>query len=77
MSKSNGWKITAIIFIVLFILEGLLFGWFLYLGLNIIEKENECSINICSLYDFYYFDTTERVCYCYVDDEIVYREFIG
>jgi len=72
----NGWKVTAIIFIVLFILESLLIGWAYNYGTESIENETECSYNICDGYDSYYFDDYENVCYCYIDGEIEHQEYI-
>ncbi|KKM10463.1 hypothetical protein LCGC14_1721800, partial [marine sediment metagenome] len=44
----NGWKLTAIIFIVLFILETVFFIGILSIGFSEIDKENQCIYNVCS-----------------------------
>jgi len=75
--EKKGWKILAIVFIILFILETLLVGWLLSLGSSMIEDENECSINICSDYEKYYYDSSGKICYCFTDGEIAYTEFIN
>lgn len=70
----NGWKLTAIIFIILFVAETIFFVWLVQNGFEEIEKENECAINICEWYDAYqYYDS---ICYCYEDGEIVYEEYV-
>lgn len=77
--KSDGWKITAIIFIVLFVLETIIFVWILSWGLQIVAKENECSVNVCSGEEIvsYYYDESQSICYCYdVNEEIVKQQFI-
>jgi len=82
MSKENnkvskGWRTTAIVFMVLFLLETLFVGWIFSVGTESIEKENECSINVCEPYEAYYYDDYSEVCYCYEDNEIVYQKFIN
>ena len=72
----NGWKVTAIIFIILFIAETILFGYVYKLGADMIEKENECALNICQEGQTYYFDYVYDICYCYENHEIVHEEYI-
>ena len=70
---TNGWKVTAIIFIVLFSLQVLV----TILGLVLIQIEedkiDECYYDICEGYaDALFY---EDVCYCYnTDDEVVKTE---
>ena len=71
------WKTTAIILLLILILENILFGYVIYLGSSMEKLENECSINVCVNADFYYYDSYEKICYCYQDDEIIKSEFIG
>ena len=59
----NGWKVTAIIFIILFVLVTTALVYLTYLGVGIVNRENECSINICDGYDAFYYDDWERMCY--------------
>lgn len=70
------WKALAIAFIIIALLEGLLIGYFFKVGTEMIENENECSINICSDYDSYYYDDLEKTCYCFEGTEIKYQEYI-
>jgi len=73
----NGWKVTAIIFIILFIVETMFVYWAWTLGTDMIEQENTCSKNICSNYESFIYDEYGETCYCYVGDELVYQEFLG
>lgn len=76
--KTNYWKITAFIFILLFVIETAGFISIINSGLNIIDKENECYYNVCSNYvGGYYYDSIEGLCYCYEDGEEVYEKYIG
>ena len=70
----NGWKVTAIIFIIISIVELVLFVGLIKLGINIIEKETECQVNVCAGYDAFYYDGD--ICYCYEDNEITKEEYI-
>ena len=74
----NGWKITAIIFIILFVLAAGTIFYFISAGTKMIENESECSMNICQGggYDAYFYDDYNKMCYCYMDKEIVYQEYI-
>ena len=72
----NVWKLIAIIFIVLFILETIGVIYVTNVGLNVINNEKECSYNTCKDYDAYYFDSYEGICYCYRGTEITKQEFI-
>ncbi len=75
--EKTGWKIIAIIFICLFILSSLLIVSFYKLGSEVIKNENECSINICSDYETFFYDSYEEICYCFIDGEVEYSEFIN
>jgi hypothetical protein len=70
------WKITAIIFIVLFCLETFTFVVLLMIGTKVIGNENKCAINICENggYDGYRFDQYENICYCYLNNKVKYQE---
>jgi predicted P-loop ATPase/GTPase len=69
----NGWKITAIIFIVLFLLETGLIVWSVSMYNQQVENEESCIYDICDVgntYENYYFDSMGDICYCYLDDEV-------
>lgn len=72
----NGWKTTAIIFIFLFILETVCFGYLFYVGLEVIKKEAECSNVVCLDYDSFGFDIYTGMCYCYTNGEVAHLEVI-
>ncbi len=69
--KVNGWKVTAIIFIILFTLQALITIWGLFLISEDERKTNECYYDICEFYADAYYE--EDVCYCYDydNDELV------
>lgn len=60
----NIWKIIAIIFMVLFLLETIYILWAWNIGTKMVEDEYKCAYNICEggvyTYDFY-----EDMCYCW------------
>ena len=57
------WKLTAIIFMMLFILETAWIGFGLYLVLEEEEQFNTCYYEICEGYPQSWF--YEDICYCY------------
>ena len=78
--EKKGWKILAIIFMILFILETLYFVWAVSSVIEDGKQEDECFVNVCAfnaqtgeskIADTYYFDTLSDICYCYKSDEIV------
>jgi len=73
----NGWKVTAIIFIVLFIVETSLFIWAINVGSEMIDNENECAYNICEDYETYFYDDTDKMCYCYKNHELEHQKYMG
>ncbi len=75
MSKVNGWKVTAIIFIVLFILETIGFVGLMVWGTAIL-KESECIYNICSGADAYVYYESSEVCECYINHELIKSEYM-
>ena len=78
--EKKGWKITAIIFICLFIVSTTFFVWVASIGMKAINTETKCRANICGnnpAYDSFYYDSNEGVCYCYSQGQAVYQEYIG
>lgn len=77
--KPENWKILAIVLLIVVIVETSLIGWFWLLGAHYLEKESECSINVCGdkMYESYYYDDYEGICYCFADGEVAYQEYIG
>ena len=74
----NGWKVTAIIFIVLFILETAFFIGILSIGISDIEKENQCAYNVCdgSGYQSYIYYEFTGVCECYNNGELMKTRYL-
>lgn len=72
----NGWKVTAIIFIILFVLSVSSTIALIKIGLNQMEKEEQCSDTCYSLEEnsSYYFDID--TCYCLQGKDIIYQEEI-
>jgi len=73
----DGWKVVAIIFIVLFILETVGVIWLTSIGRGMIKRDYECQINTCDEYDSYLYDDDRRMCYCYTNGELLKQEYIG
>lgn len=74
--KCIGWKVTAIIFIVLFTLSAGVIIWAYDVGTQAIEDEMMCSNDICYYYDAYLFDSSSNMCYCYQDNEVALTKYI-
>ena len=74
----NGWKLTAIIFIVLFILETVFFIGILSIGFSEIDKENQCIYNVCSspIYNSYTYYDYEGICECYTNGILKKTEYL-
>lgn len=76
---ANPWKIVAVIFIVLFVLETVAFIWFFSFGTRVLSNDVECSVNICGQMEgvtSYIYDSYESICYCYSGDEIVKEQYL-
>ena len=74
---ANKWKVIAIIFIVLFILETIFLIWAWNYGTETIENEYECSVDICQDAEAFIYYEYEEVCDCYIDNEIVLTKYMG
>ena len=72
--NSKSWKVIAIIFITLFVLETIAVGFLFYLGVSEINKENECAINVCSDADAYTYEL--GLCECYVNHEVTKQKYL-
>jgi len=77
--EKTGWKITALISLSIIFLMTIAFVFVVNLGLNIIEKEQEC-INVCNEKNenfLYWFDETTNLCECYDHyDNLKYSKYI-
>ena len=74
--QNNKWKKIGIIFIILFVIETIGLIYLFSAGTDMVEKENECAVNICREYNTYYYDMYEEMCYCYENHEVVYSEYM-
>lgn len=63
---SDGWKITAIIFIVLFLVETAYVGWAVYITIDAEKKNTYCLYEYCKNYS--YGEVLGNVCTCYEYD---------
>lgn len=70
------WKVLAIIFIILFLLETSLFVMLAVSGLKETERNNDCYINVCGDYDAYTYDYATQVCSCYRNNEVAFTSYI-
>ena len=75
--QKNKWKAIAIIFIVLFVLENIFMIYAYKVGTKAIENETECAYNVCENYETYYYDSYEKICYCYNDEEIEKQKYMS
>ena len=75
--EENKWKKITKIIIIIVILEHLIFLGLYSIGSGIVEKEEECSINVCNNYDSYYYETYSKMCYCYKDNGEEYKKYLG
>jgi hypothetical protein len=80
MEKST-WKTIAIIFIVLFTLETLVWIWGITAYYQELEDTNVCYYDICSEYPDAWYEVDTKVCSCYDygllgDLEVVKQEYM-
>lgn len=76
--EKDTWKIIAIIFMILFILETLFLFYAFNLGVEIETNDLKCSDEICYNLDAtsYLYEDTYSLCQCYKNGEIIYQEVI-
>lgn len=70
----NGWKVAAIIFIVLFILETIFLGLMFQIGTDVTNKEAECADVICRTTDSFTYNSNTEICYCYEQGELAFSQ---
>ena len=58
------WKMLAMVFICLFILETIIFATLYSIGANVIEQENKCATGCVYDEGFNAYVYTEGNCYC-------------
>ena len=77
--EKKGWKIIAIIFIVLLILSTIFYVFGLYSLAQLHDSEEECLLE-CVSYNssFYNYHVNDLSCYCYnTNKEIIFSKYIG
>lgn len=62
---TNRWKIIAILFIILFLVENLFIVWTYYVGLQEENKVIDCYYDICGDYPEAYYESDVCICYDY------------
>ena len=67
---ANKWKVLAIIFICLFIMETAVIGWGYYQVAEEQEKTMDCYYTHCSDYVDAYYDIYTEVCSCFDYDNL-------
>ncbi len=77
----NAWKVIAITFIILFVLETSLLAWTVVSTIGNMDNENICIYDICEsssifTYDAYTYDSDSKLCRCYLDSKIIKEERI-
>lgn len=72
----NGWKVAAIIFIIIITLLAGLIIWGYTEAMEEIEKEKECMGETCWDYEYYSYNTDLDLCTCYLGNEVAYQEFL-
>ena len=63
----DGWKVAAIVFFILLVIENLIFGWALYSVFEDDKKFNQCYYELCK--EFPEATYASGVCTCYQYDE--------
>ena len=72
----NGWKVFGIIMLIVnIVLFGSLY-YFYTLGVDMVNSENHCNVNICNSYESYFYDSVERMCYCYNGGEMQKESYV-
>lgn len=73
-NKEKMWKMIAIVFITLFVLETAYMYHSYRVGSEILENDATCSTIICRNYKAYYYDIYTKVCSCYEDEVKVFEK---
>ena len=74
--EKQGWKILAIVFICLFVIETILFIGLFSIGIKEINNETKCSIECSNDINagFYSYDAYNNICSCINGDQEVVKE---
>ena len=63
------WKVVAIIFVVLFLVETAVVGYVMKVGYDSVDRKNECIEN-CIGFEAFHFNDQDNICYCYKNGEV-------
>jgi len=74
--QKKGWKVLAIILLIVVIAETGLIVWAYNKGVEDIRNEEVCAYEICEEYNSYQYDSYYQICYCFEDNEIVKTKYI-
>lgn len=70
----NRWKTISIILIIVLVVENILFLWIFLVYSDAFKNEIECGEIICQDYESYWYNSFDKICDCYIDNEIIYSE---
>jgi regulatory protein YycI of two-component signal transduction system YycFG len=76
VTPSNKWRTTAIVFIILFILETVFLAYCFNVGNETINNDVKCSNEVCfnKQATSYVYDDVNKLCKCYEHEKIIYQE---
>ena len=74
--EKKGWKVTAIIFIIMSLLLFSFIAWAYSYGTSVERAKGYCAVNVCGEYDSFYYDSADGLCYCFTAGEVAYKEYI-
>jgi hypothetical protein len=74
----NGWKITAFVFILLFLAESFLIVYSYNLAKDVNTNDIKCSNEVCFNIGStsYIYDSYNKLCTCYTNGESTYQEIL-
>jgi hypothetical protein len=61
----NTWKVLAIVFMIIFVIENLFLLWMYFVIVEDYEKERMCHYDICKDYPSAYYEYDVCACYDY------------
>jgi hypothetical protein len=67
-NKTNGWKVLAIILLVVVILENSLIAYGYFSNKQIEKETNVCYYDLCEDYPNAYYNYESKLCDCYEND---------
>lgn len=86
--EKEGWRILAIVFMIVSFLAFISLIGFYKIGVNELEREanaiieldehneEECKTDICIYPEVYHYDEEHNVCYCFNNGEVTYSGYM-